>query len=70
MKTFSGGLDVDKNFDGTHSIFSKYKNYEIMFHVSTLLTHEPDDPQQLAKKKHIGNGTFFIPSLIIINYYY
>ena len=27
-----------------------------MFHVSTLLAHVQNDPQQLEKKKLIGNG--------------
>lgn len=32
-----------------------WKNIEIMFHVSTMLPHEENDPQKLQKKRHIGN---------------
>jgi len=31
-----------------------------MFHVSTLLTHVQGDPQQLEKKRHIGNDIVVI----------
>ncbi|CAG5105365.1 Oidioi.mRNA.OKI2018_I69.chr1.g2065.t1.cds [Oikopleura dioica] len=47
---------------------------EIMFHVSTLLPTDPDDKQQVAKKRHLGNdvvavvfqerNTPFCPSLM------
>lgn len=52
---FSAGLDVERNYDGTHSIFTKFKQFDVMFHVSTMLAHVNNDPQQLEKKKHIGN---------------
>jgi hypothetical protein len=53
---FDGGLNVDKDFDGTHSFYAKYKHHEIMFHVSTYLSHNETDSQHLSKKKHIGNN--------------
>ena len=37
------------------SIYYSDMEYEIMFHVSTLLKSDPDDPQKILKKKHIGN---------------
>lgn len=31
-----------------------------MFHVSTLIPHTPNDPQQLNRKRHIGNDVVSI----------
>jgi len=52
---FAGGLNTEEDLDGKYSIYTSYKDYEIMFHVSTFLTHTTNDPQQLEKKRHIGN---------------
>ena len=38
----------------------KSKLLEIMFHVSTLLRHDENDPQQLDKKRHIGNDVVVV----------
>ena len=40
---------------GTHSVYTTMDDFEIMFHVSTLLPHNPRDPQQVERKRHIGN---------------
>jgi hypothetical protein len=40
---------------GTHSVYTKWRDYEIMFHVSTLLPFSFDNPQQLERKRHLGN---------------
>ena len=32
---------------GTHSLYTAYKDYEIMFHVSTKLPYTEGDPQQV-----------------------
>ncbi|XP_014814867.1 PREDICTED: signal-induced proliferation-associated 1-like protein 3, partial [Calidris pugnax] len=40
---------------GTHSLYTTYQDYEIMFHVSTMLPYTPNNPQQLLRKRHIGN---------------
>lgn len=45
---------------GKHSIFTQFSDYEIMFHVSTLLPFEESDPQQIERKKHIGNDIVVI----------
>lgn len=52
---YKGGLDTVHDLTGTHSIYSLWRNIEIMFHVSTLLPYEPHDPQKLQRKRHIGN---------------
>jgi len=52
---YNGGLDVEADSSGIHSIFTSFDNYEIMFHVSTLLPFTEDEAQQLARKRHLGN---------------
>ncbi|XP_046845302.1 GTPase-activating Rap/Ran-GAP domain-like protein 3 isoform X2 [Xenia sp. Carnegie-2017] len=51
---FRGGLDVKCNMTGIASVYTQYEGHEIMFHVSTLLPFS-DDPQQVERKRHIGN---------------
>lgn len=36
---------------GEHSIYRKFNNNEIMFHVSTMLPYNPKDKQQLERKR-------------------
>ncbi|KAL6047989.1 GTPase-activating Rap/Ran-GAP domain-like protein 3 [Balamuthia mandrillaris] len=57
---FRGGLDVKKNSTGTHSVHTKFREFEIMFHVSTMLPYNPDDEQQLERKRHLGNDIVVI----------
>lgn len=56
FKGFAGGLDTTHGKTGTHMIYSKWKNFEVMFHCSTLLPYLPDDLQHIERKRHIGNG--------------
>ncbi|XP_078290349.1 signal-induced proliferation-associated 1-like protein 2 isoform X2 [Panthera onca] len=48
-------LDNKTDSTGTHSLYTTYKDYEVMFHVSTMLPHMPNNRQQLLRKRHIGN---------------
>eukprot|EP01117_Protostelium_nocturnum_P008782 TRINITY_DN3149_c0_g1_i1.p1 TRINITY_DN3149_c0_g1~~TRINITY_DN3149_c0_g1_i1.p1 ORF type:complete len:695 (+),score=266.68 TRINITY_DN3149_c0_g1_i1:342-2426(+) len=57
---FNGGLDVKRNTTGTHSVYTTFQKIELMFHVSTLLPHFPMDPQQVEKKRHIGNDIIVV----------
>eukprot|EP01119_Soliformovum_irregulare_P009007 TRINITY_DN2211_c0_g2_i1.p1 TRINITY_DN2211_c0_g2~~TRINITY_DN2211_c0_g2_i1.p1 ORF type:complete len:617 (+),score=167.08 TRINITY_DN2211_c0_g2_i1:91-1941(+) len=50
---YRGGLDAHR--DGKFSLFTQYEDIEIMWHVSTMLTHNPADPKHVTKKRHIGN---------------
>ncbi|RZC37177.1 uncharacterized protein BDFB_011720, partial [Asbolus verrucosus] len=45
----------DKYKGGLYSVYTNWRNIEIMFHVSTLLPYEKHDPQKLQRKRHIGN---------------
>ncbi|XP_034431484.1 signal-induced proliferation-associated 1-like protein 1 [Hippoglossus hippoglossus] len=48
-------LDTKTDSTGNHSLYTSYKDYEIMFHVSTLLPYTPNNKQQLLRKRHVGN---------------
>lgn len=74
-KGFRGGLDVKTGSTGTESIHTVEFGKEIMFHVSTLLPYSKENPQQLERKRHLGNdicnivfqddsSTLFKPELI------
>eukprot|EP00118_Oscarella_pearsei_P003610 m.15058 g.15058 ORF g.15058 m.15058 type:complete len:807 (+) comp26140_c0_seq1:165-2585(+) len=53
---YAGGLDVKNETTGTRSVFTKFEERDVMFHVSTLLPYkEKGDRQQLERKRHIGN---------------
>jgi len=47
--------DFQSVFTGLYSVYTHWRNIEIMFHVSTLLPYEKHDPQKLQRKRHIGN---------------
>lgn len=44
---FFSDCQILENRTGTHSIFTEYSGFEIMFHVSTLLPLVPGDEQQV-----------------------
>jgi RAP1 GTPase activating protein 1 len=59
-KQFRGGLDVKSGTTGTHTIYKRFNNNDIIFHVSTMLPFNPKDKQQLERKRHIGNDIVVI----------
>lgn len=54
-KGYRGGLDTQFGQTGDEAIYDVFKDREIMFHVSTMLPYTENDPQQLQRKRHIGN---------------
>lgn len=42
---------------GTHSLYTAYQDYEIMFHVSTMLPYMPNNPQQVGNAPHTHTHT-------------
>ncbi|KAL7032951.1 hypothetical protein ACKWTF_007435 [Chironomus riparius] len=52
---YKGGLDTVHDLTGLYSVYTNWRNIEIMFHVSTQLPYEKHDPQKLQRKRHIGN---------------
>ncbi|GAM27940.1 hypothetical protein SAMD00019534_111160 [Acytostelium subglobosum LB1] len=57
---YNGGLDTVHGHSGSHSIYTRYGDVEIMFHVSTMLPFYPKDPKQIERKKHLGNDRIVI----------
>jgi len=57
---YRAGLDVKTGTTGKQSVHTRYRSYEVMFHVSTLLPHDPLNPQQLERKRHLGNDIVVI----------
>eukprot|EP01102_Stenamoeba_stenopodia_P009313 TRINITY_DN2748_c0_g2_i2.p1 TRINITY_DN2748_c0_g2~~TRINITY_DN2748_c0_g2_i2.p1 ORF type:complete len:599 (+),score=152.87 TRINITY_DN2748_c0_g2_i2:177-1973(+) len=57
---FCGGLDNKRNSTGTHSVWTRYNAFQIMYHVSTLLPFSSTDVQQLERKRHLGNDVAVI----------
>ena len=47
---YKGGLDTVHDLTGLHSVCTHWRGIEIMFHVSTLLPHEENDPQKVRYK--------------------
>ncbi|XP_028563611.2 rap1 GTPase-activating protein 2 isoform X1 [Podarcis muralis] len=78
FKGFRGGLDVTHGQTGTESVYTVFRDREIMFHVSTKLPFTEGDTQQLQRKRHIGNdivaiifqeeNTPFVPDMIASNF--
>jgi hypothetical protein len=77
-KGFAGGLDVRENTTGVHSYFTKWNDYELMYHVATMLPMEAGE-QQVQKKRHLGNDIIllvfqeegsepFVPNCVKSNY--
>lgn len=48
------GVSVSADSTGTHSLYTTYQDYEIMFHVSTLLPYTPNNRQQVSRAQ--GGG--------------
>lgn len=58
QKGFTGyraGLDVNNSSTGEYMVHATEFGKEIVFHVSTLLPFSKDNPQQLERKRHLGN---------------
>uniref|UniRef100_A0A183CD73 Rap-GAP domain-containing protein n=1 Tax=Globodera pallida TaxID=36090 RepID=A0A183CD73_GLOPA len=75
---YRGGLDIVHGQTGIESVYTQFRQKEIMFHVSTLLPYTIGDAQQLQRKRHIGNdivavvfqeqNTPFCPDMIASNF--
>ncbi|KAL5015173.1 hypothetical protein ScPMuIL_009443 [Solemya velum] len=74
FKGYRGGLDTQHGQTGAESVYTTFRDKELMFHVSTLLPYTTADPQQVQRKRHIGNdivaivfqeeNTPFVPDMI------
>ena len=45
---YRAGLDNVGDLTGTHSVYTTFKNNQIMFHISTLLPFEANDAQKVG----------------------
>ncbi|KAI9094437.1 hypothetical protein DFS34DRAFT_583049, partial [Phlyctochytrium arcticum] len=52
---YSAGLDTKNGQTGKYSLYSKWRTFDVMFHVSTFLPYKKQDKQQIQRKRHIGN---------------
>uniref|UniRef100_A0A4W5PB31 RAP1 GTPase activating protein 2a n=1 Tax=Hucho hucho TaxID=62062 RepID=A0A4W5PB31_9TELE len=78
FKGFRGGLDVSHGQTGSESVYTVFRQREMMFHISTKLPFTEGDVQQLQRKRHIGNdivaavfqedATPFVPDMIASNF--
>ena len=57
---FTGGLTALKEGTGPTSIYYADAINEVMYHVSTLMTSNQKDSQNIYKKRHIGNDNVHI----------
>jgi len=60
FQNYKGGLNTSDDSTGTHSYFTNFRGFDIMFHVSTLLPFSENNPQQVDRKRHIGNDVVVI----------
>jgi len=52
---FMGGLDRIGISTGKIAPYYSTASFEVMFHAPTLMPSNPQDDQQIEKKKHVGN---------------
>ena len=52
---YRAGLDVKTDSTGEYSVYTQYRDFEVMFHVCHMLPFSEANPQQLHRKRHIGN---------------
>ncbi|XP_063983873.1 rap1 GTPase-activating protein 1-like isoform X2 [Diachasmimorpha longicaudata] len=54
-KGYRGGLDTQYGQTGDSAVYEVFRGREVLFHVASLLPYSSGDPQQLQRKRHIGN---------------
>mmetsp|Transcript_22215 Transcript_22215/g.87518 ORF Transcript_22215/g.87518 Transcript_22215/m.87518 type:complete len:606 (+) Transcript_22215:2441-4258(+) len=59
-KGYNGGLDVDKGTTGEVGLYAEHRGVSIMYHVSTLIPYVANDPQQIGRKRHLGNDVVLV----------
>ena len=47
---YKGGLDTVHDLTGLYSVYTNWRSIEIMFHVSTQLPYEKNDPQKVRER--------------------
>eukprot|EP01091_Cochliopodium_minus_P011312 TRINITY_DN3170_c0_g2_i1.p1 TRINITY_DN3170_c0_g2~~TRINITY_DN3170_c0_g2_i1.p1 ORF type:complete len:810 (-),score=257.24 TRINITY_DN3170_c0_g2_i1:80-2509(-) len=57
---YRGGLNVKDDATGKESIYTEFEGFEVMFHISTMLPFFKEDPQELERKRHLGNDVVLV----------
>eukprot|EP01113_Clastostelium_recurvatum_P028321 TRINITY_DN3427_c0_g1_i4.p1 TRINITY_DN3427_c0_g1~~TRINITY_DN3427_c0_g1_i4.p1 ORF type:complete len:606 (+),score=211.67 TRINITY_DN3427_c0_g1_i4:79-1896(+) len=57
---YRAGLDVKYGSTGPASVYTNFREFELMYHVSTLLPYNPVEAQQVERKRHLGNDIVVI----------
>jgi RAP1 GTPase activating protein 1 len=57
---YTGGLNTRDGSTGVSSVYTKFQNFEVMFHVAPLLPFFEDDKQQVERKRHLGNDVVLV----------
>lgn len=68
---YVGGLDTENNVDGEYAYGWNDKILQLIYHTTTLMPNQKDDPSFSAKKRHIGNNyvnIFFDESAIAFDF--
>jgi hypothetical protein len=67
-KGYRGDLDLKAGSTGEFSEYRRWKGFELMFHVSTLLPFVQGQEQQLARKRRIGNdiGVIIFQGIVFV----
>jgi len=61
LEGFNGGLDTSSKLStGEVTLQLGWRNYNIIFHVSTMLPYDLHDTQNLARKRHLGNDIVYL----------
>ncbi|KAF9438138.1 GTPase-activating Rap/Ran-GAP domain-like protein 3 [Entomortierella beljakovae] len=59
-KGYRAGLDIIGDTTGDKSIFTCWNGYQIMFHCAPFMPFDPKDPQQVERRRFIGNDIVVI----------
>jgi len=62
---YNAGLDTERDMTGKSSVFTSFRDYSIMFHVSTHLPYTEGDEQQLARKRFLPRSPSPLPFLFL-----
>jgi hypothetical protein len=62
---YKGGLDTVHDLTGLYSAYTHWRGIEIMFHVSTQLPYEKNDPQKVSNMVYITVAFLFTLNFLV-----
>jgi hypothetical protein len=60
LKLFLNDPSFTANTTGTHTYYTRFAGFEVVYHVATMLPHSEVNPQQVERKRHLGNDVIMI----------